>query len=51
MHPPPAWGWGKNFRKVFAGGVINFYFDGGLYCWGGGGANNFEVKIKMIIPV
>ena len=39
--PPPAWGWGergKNFKKVFAGGVRNFYFGGGgVILLGGGG--------------
>ena len=38
----------KNFRKVFAGGVRNFYFGRG----GGGGnfvggSHNFEVKLKI----
>ena len=49
MHlPPPVWGGGergrvKIFRIVFAGGVQNFYFVGGV----GGGSHNFEVKIKI----
>ena len=58
LPPPSAWGGGgRNFRKVFAGGGIrNFYFGVGLYCWvvvGGGGGNfvggssNFEVKNKI----
>ena len=29
----------KNIRKVFAGGIKNFYFSGG--------SRNFEVKIKI----
>ena len=37
--PPPAWGGVKNFRKVFATGIRNFYFSGG--------SRNFEVKIKI----
>ena len=41
-------GGGKNFRKVFAGGVRSFYFwgggEGGTFV--GGGSHNFEVKIK-----
>ena len=45
--PPPAWGGGgKNFRKVFAGGVRSFYFGGEGGTFVGGGSHNFEVKIK-----
>ena len=35
--PPPVWGRGvKNFGKVFAGGVRNFNFAGGVLLGGGG---------------
>ena len=36
---PPAWGGGrvKNFRKVFAGGDLKLFFDGGGVFLGGGG--------------
>ena len=35
--PPPVWGREvKNFGKVFAGGVRNFNFAGGVLLGGGG---------------
>ena len=45
MHSPSSLG-GKNFRKVFAGGVRKFYFGrGGRYIVEG--LRNLEVKIKI----
>ena len=46
LHPPPplpSRGF-KNFRKVFAGKVRNFYLGWELYCWG-------ELIQNCIIPV
>ena len=31
--------WGRGLGKVLLGGIRNFYFGGGLYCWGGEGSN------------
>ena len=42
-HAPTPYSFGgKNLRKVFAGGLTNFYFGGGItLLWGGGGGGNF----------